>query len=863
MENDQRVENDTIPCLNYCGAEINLQNREVHLKTCPLALVECGWCGLRQSRNVFTEHIRLANPEKDINHEQQCMQRQCTNLSKQQNKFSMHIQKQDDAIQRLSDDVKNLNQKHSEFSSQFQQYITWKNLIAYTVFMLIINFIYYHYWLQSQQAIQLNYEAILSQIDALKSLTDSHTNEIKSLQGIDLGTKKVKYEAFETYHPFTNELNSYPEDADIEWINITIKQLELKVNKTSDSITRLNKSIGDETNYWRTWMESVEKNFTITTSVISKTNDKLNKCHIQLTLAETERNFTTTELNNLRLQVKHQLNLITKLNQSMLTDTNFLMEIEETFARKVDLKSEVNGQVTELSQSILNEMKQQLIEIKENFTLVTINISEVNYQLRLLNQSMLNGSKHWLKQLTEVNETFTKKLTNFSSELYALKLTHSNTVMDGEKQCSQPADSTYENQKVVELKLLEQSTKFLFDDNELNQTLPIILKLPNYNENMKNTEQCYGSLFLAFNGGYSLIVEVCVSPGYGDCNGTDVSVFLRLIKGPYDDELQQLDHWPLRGTFTVELLDQFDNNNYYSQHIIFSIYTCRQCTERVMNANVKAKRWGHEHFTCHNVTQQSRGNKHLYFNVSYIDINPPIPCNQTAPVILKMCNLTEKKNNAEQWYSSPFFAFHEGYQVCLKVYTTGYDKDKDDHISIFIHLMKGQHDDKLQQSGHWPLRGTFIIKLLNQHNDHHYSKNITFGKYTNNCDKCNQRVIKGDIIEGWGLSRFLSHRDITDYLKNECLNFEIFYEDIATDPPDPSSDQTKQAYYKNLLFGIPYAIGYILGCIFWFIFYLIKLIVYCVIMAVAYMLRFTIGLIYVLYYVVVVAYDMIIHTVFM
>ena len=115
MENEQRVENDTtIPCFNNCGAEINLQNKEVHLQTCPLALVECGWCGLRQSRNIFNEHIRLANPEKEINHEQQCMQRQCTDLSKQQNK-------QDDAIQRLSNDMKNLNQQDSEFNDKFQE----------------------------------------------------------------------------------------------------------------------------------------------------------------------------------------------------------------------------------------------------------------------------------------------------------------------------------------------------------------------------------------------------------------------------------------------------------------------------------------------------------------------------------------------------------------------------------------------------------------------------------------------------------------------------------------------------------------------------------------------------------------------
>ena len=206
---------------------------------------------------------------------------------------------------------------------------------------------------------------------------------------------------------------------------------------------------------------------------------------------------------------------------------------------------------------------------------------------------------------------------------------------------------------------------------------------------------------------------------------------------------------------------------------------------------------------CHNVIQQSKGND--YFNISYIDINPPIPCNLTAPVTVKMCNLSEKISNTEQWYSSRFFTIHEGYQMYLNLYTTGYDKSNNDHLSVFIHLMKGPHDDKLQQLGHWPLRGTFIIKLLNQYSDHHYSKNITFSKSIN-CDKCIQRVGKGDMTVGIGFPQFLPHRDITDYLTNDCLYFEIFCEDTVqimttADPPDPESDQPTQGWsFVDLLY---------------------------------------------------------------
>ena len=44
--------------------------------------------------------------------------------------------------------------------------------------------------------------------------------------------------------------------------------------------------------------------------------------------------------------------------------------------------------------------------------------------------------------------------------------------------------------------------------------------------------------------------------------------------------------------------------------------------------------------------------------------------------------------------------------------------------------MKGPHDDKLEQSGHWPLRGTFTIELLNQLNDSDHHEHKVFNRHT-------------------------------------------------------------------------------------------------------------------------------------
>ena len=74
----------------------------------------------------------------------------------------------------------------------------------------------------------------------------------------------------------------------------------------------------------------------------------------------------------------------------------------------------------------------------------------------------------------------------------------------------------------------------------------------------------------------------------------------------------------------------------------------------------------------------------------------------------------------QPWFSEPFFAFEEGYKMCLKVYTNGVGSGEGTHVSLCLYLMKGPHDDKLEQSGHWSLRGRFTIELLNHLNDKHH-----------------------------------------------------------------------------------------------------------------------------------------------
>ena len=56
----------------------------------------------------------------------------------------------------------------------------------------------------------------------------------------------------------------------------------------------------------------------------------------------------------------------------------------------------------------------------------------------------------------------------------------------------------------------------------------------------------------------------------------------------------------------------------------------------------------------------------------------------------------------------------------MHVDAAGHGKGKDTHLSVYLYLMEGPHDDELT----WPLRGKFEIKLLNQISDTlHYQTN--------------------------------------------------------------------------------------------------------------------------------------------
>ena len=94
--------------------------------------------------------------------------------------------------------------------------------------------------------------------------------------------------------------------------------------------------------------------------------------------------------------------------------------------------------------------------------------------------------------------------------------------------------------------------------------------------------------------------------------------------------------------------------------------------------------------------------------------------------------------------------------MCLRIDAAGVLDGKGTHLSVFLYIMKGSHDDELT----WPLRGKFEMKLVNQfHHGGHYSKTLTYDDSVphKSRSKVTQRERTPD---GWGYSQFISNEDL-------------------------------------------------------------------------------------------------------
>ena len=144
--------------------------------------------------------------------------------------------------------------------------------------------------------------------------------------------------------------------------------------------------------------------------------------------------------------------------------------------------------------------------------------------------------------------------------------------------------------------------------------------------------------------------------------------------------------------------------------------------------------------------------------------------------VIKIEGFQEKKEKDELCYSDPVYSHFGGYKMCLSVDANGQGKGQGTHVSVFVHLMRGDNDDNLK----WPFKGTIKVSLLNQLEDGQHHTAEPWSPDDDVSEDISGRVTKGERAAGWGIVVFIPNKDLKycgnkncQYLKDNTLFFRV------------------------------------------------------------------------------------------
>ena len=150
-----------------------------------------------------------------------------------------------------------------------------------------------------------------------------------------------------------------------------------------------------------------------------------------------------------------------------------------------------------------------------------------------------------------------------------------------------------------------------------------------------------------------------------------------------------------------------------------------------------------------------------------------------------MTSFTRHRLSCGSWYSLPFYTGPGGYKLQLQVDPNTLTKPgillfqrelEDTHISVSVHLMKGENDDCLG----WPFKGSLSVELLNWIEDKNHLEH-TFSTTLAADPQSFSRVTHGVRAPGEMYQRhFIAHRELefngekkTHYVMEDVLSFVI------------------------------------------------------------------------------------------
>ena len=139
----------------------------------------------------------------------------------------------------------------------------------------------------------------------------------------------------------------------------------------------------------------------------------------------------------------------------------------------------------------------------------------------------------------------------------------------------------------------------LYSDTQVsspgNQVAPVIFKMTGFAKKMRIKRDWFSDSFFTHDKGYRMRLQVDVA-GCDEYEDTHCSVYLRLMRGRYDDYL----NWPFKCSFKVKLLNHISDDEHHSDTIDFrEVMYDRDVTSRVFGEDMAESSWGCPDFISH------------------------------------------------------------------------------------------------------------------------------------------------------------------------------------------------------------------------------------------------------------------------
>ena len=238
---------------------------------------------------------------------------------------------------------------------------------------------------------------------------------------------------------------------------------------------------------------------------------------------------------------------------------------------------------------------------------------------------------------------------------------------------------------------------------------PIDRKMTEFEKHNQDGDEWYSEPFYTHPYGYKMCLNVNAN-GAEPGKGKHISVFCYLMRGKFDDRLR----WPFQGHITVQLINHLEDKEHYTATLDFSnadsdLANRVVTRERARNGKGTIKFLPHSelgHDSAKN--RQFLKDDCLCFrvnrvtNLNWISLERQCLVMESRvcvpPFEFTMRDFEQLKTDNDIWYSPSFYTHERGYRMCVRVHVNGDDAAKGEHVSVFIHLMRGEWDNYLK----WP-----------------------------------------------------------------------------------------------------------------------------------------------------------------